>query len=124
MLAFIHGFDTNAGQAHLARALKLQPRDSQTLYWWGLTVRGAGHSDLAEQVNLEGVGSRSVVEEANRNGREIRDQDGRRGDANAYVARLRPADPGAAIEMEMAFADFEGDFSRVVQIGRDLGTGR
>ena len=46
-------------------------------------------------------------------------ENGRRGDAKAYLARLRPADPGAAIEMEMAFADFEGDFSRVVQIGRD-----
>ena len=119
MLAFIHGFDTNAGRAHLARALKLQPRDSQTLYWWGLTVEGAGHSDLAQQVNLKALALDPLWKRPIELAGKYAIGEGRREDANSYVARLRRADPGAAIEMEMAFADYEGDFSRVVQIGRD-----
>jgi TolB-like protein/DNA-binding SARP family transcriptional activator len=119
MLAFIHGFDTNAGRAHLAHALKLQPRDSQTLYWWGLTVQGAGHSDLAEQVNLKALALDPLWKRPIELAGKFAIENGRRGDANVLVARLRPTDPGAAIEMEMAFADLEGDFSRVVQIGRD-----
>jgi hypothetical protein len=99
--------------------LKLQPRDSQTLYWWGLTVEGAGHADLAEQVNLKALALdplwKRPIELAGKSAIEK----GRPDRAKAYVARLRPADPGAAIEMEMAFADYEGDFSRVVQIGRN-----
>ena len=119
MLAFIYGFGKKAGRAHLARALKLQPRDSQTLYWWGLTVEGAGHSDLAEQINLKALALDPLWKRPIELAGKFAIEEGRRGDANAYVARLRPADPGAAIEMEMAFADYEGDFSRVVQIGRD-----
>jgi len=119
MLAFIHGFDTDTGRAHLARALKLQPRDSQTLYWWGLTVQGAGHTDLAEQVNLKALALDPLWKRPIEMAGKFAIEGGRPGDANAYVARLRPADPGAAIEMEMAFADYEGDFSRVVQISRD-----
>lgn len=119
MLAFIHGFDKSAGQAHLARALKLQPRDSQTLYWWGLTVGGAGHSDLAEQANLKALALDPLWKRPIELAGKFAIENGRRDEAYAYVARLRPTDPAAAIEMEMAFADYEGDFSRVVQIGRD-----
>ena len=119
MLAYIYGFDKKAGRAHLAHALKLQPRDPQTLYWWGLTVEGAGHSDLAEQVNLRALALDPLWKRPIELAGKSAIAKGRRDQANAYVARLRPTDPQAAIEMEMAFADYEGDFSRVVQIGRD-----
>lgn len=118
MLAFIHGFDTDEGRAHLRRALLLDPNNPQTIYWSGIAASYAGDFVTNERAirraleidplwrrPIEVVGQWAIWE-------------GRRAEAYQYVDRLRSADPSAAVEIEMSFAREEGDLSRVIEIGR------
>ena len=118
MLAFIHGFDTDEGRAHLRRAVTLDPNNPQTIYWLGNAAGYAGDFDTKEKairraLELDPLWRRPIEAVA-----QWAIAKGDREEAYGYVERLRSADPSAAVEIEMALAREEGDLSRVVQIGR------
>ncbi len=121
MLGFVVGYDTADGRAHLRRALQLDPRNPQTIYWWGNAAGAAGDYALQERAArralmldplwrrpAESVAGYALI-------------DGRRSEAYSYVERLRDSDPHAALEVEMSLLHSEGDLSRVVQLGRAEG---
>lgn len=118
MLAFIYGFDSDKGRAHLRSAVALDPNNPQTIYWLGIAASYAG--DYA--ANEKAVRRALEIDPLWRRPIEVVGQwaiwEGRRAEAYRYVDRLRSTDPSAAVEIEMSFAREEGDLSRVIEVGR------
>ena len=93
MLAFIHGFDTDQGRAHLRQAMTLDPNNPQTIYWSGNAAGYAGDFEAQKKATrraleldplwrrpIEVVGKWAIAR-------------GERDEAYRYVERLRSADP-------------------------------
>ena len=118
MLAFAIGWQSPASRVHLQKALQLEPRNSQSLYWLSQIAHASGDMGLQERA----VRRAYDVDPLWRRPAEVIAMfalhDGRRDMAYQYVKRLRAADPNGAIEVEMSLAYEEGDLSRVVEIGR------
>ena len=49
MVGFILGYETEIGRAYLRHALRLDPRNSQTVYWWGNAAALSGNNALKER---------------------------------------------------------------------------
>ena len=121
MLGFISGYETQEGRAYLAHALRLDPRNPQTLFWWGVAALLSGDNPLAARafrraMELDPYWVRPVEFAA-----VYALNEGRRTEAYSYVERLRPVDPAAALEVEMMLVHEEGDLSRAIKLGRAEG---
>lgn len=121
MLALIYGFETDRGRDHLRHALQLDPNNSQIVYWWGNVAAAAGNNSLQERAARRAMALDPLWRRPAQVVSLYDVHQGRRGDAYAIVERLRRADPGAALEVEMTLARGEGDLSRVVSLGRAPG---
>jgi TolB-like protein/DNA-binding SARP family transcriptional activator len=121
MLAFVLGFDTAEGRTHLRHALQLDPRNSQTLYWWSNAAGMAGNGPLQEKAARRAM----ALDPLWRRPVDIVSlfalQNGRRSEAYKNLERLRGASPDAALEVELSLLRHQGDFSRVVELGRAQG---
>ncbi len=118
MLAFIQGFDTEEGRAHLRQALALGPNNAQIIYWHGLAAGYAGDVATSRKAIRRALEIDPLWRRPIESAGQWAIWEGQREEAYRYVGRLRGADPSAAVEIEMAFAREEGDLSRVVEIGR------
>jgi tetratricopeptide (TPR) repeat protein len=121
MLAFVLGFNTTAGRAHLRKALQLDPRNPQTLYWWGNAASLAGNSAVQEQAVRRALALDPLWRRPADAAARFALNHGRRGEAYRIVERLRAADSEAALEVEMSLLHAAGDLSRVVELGRAQG---
>ncbi len=118
MLAFIQGFDSDEGRAHLRQAVALGPNNPQILYWHGLAAGYAGDLATAQKAILRALEIDPLWRRPIESAGQWAIRNGRREEAYRYVSKLRRVDPSAAVEIEMAFAREEGDLSRVIEIGR------
>ena len=121
MLAFVIGFHTTEGRAHLRHALQLDPRNPQTLYWWGNAAALAGNSPLQERAVRRALALDPLWRRPADAVAKFDLNHGRRVEAHRIVERLRAADPDAALEVEMGLLQEAGDLSRVVELGRAQG---
>jgi len=121
MLAFVIGFHTTEGRAHLRHALQLDPRNPQTLYWWGNAAALAGNSPLQERAVRRALALDPLWRRPADAVARFDLNHGRRVEAHRIVERLRAADPDAALEVEMGLLQEAGDLSRVVELGRAQG---
>ncbi len=121
MLAIVIGFHTAKGRAHLRHALQLDPRNPQTLYWWGNAAVMAGNGPLQERAVRRALALDPLWRRPADAAAKFALNHGRRVEAYRIVERLRAADPDAALEVEMGLLHEAGDLSRVVELGRAQG---
>jgi len=119
MMTLVLGFDSDEGRAHLRKALELEPRNPQTLYWWGMTLAMAGDHPRAAQATREAAAIDPLWQRPVGYAARTSLWAGDRESANRYLAVIRAGNPTGAVEVETTLAVAEGDFSRV--IGRALG---
>ena len=102
--------------AHLQKALALEPRDPQTLYWVGGAIQQTGNFRLAndffrKSASLDPLWKRPIIQA----GVAALDA-GDRTAAARYLQVMRRGNPGGTEEVEIAFSFAEGDFSEAAAI--------
>jgi DNA-binding SARP family transcriptional activator/TolB-like protein/Tfp pilus assembly protein PilF len=121
MLGFALGFESPEGRAHLRHALRLDPRNPQTLYWWSNAAGLAGNAPLQERAARRALAFDPLWKRPTEIVAKFAIYNGRRLEADRLLEKLRAADPEAAIEVEMGLSHDQGDLSNVVAIGRAQG---
>ena len=101
---------------HLQKALALEPRDPQTLYWAGIAAYNMGNFRLAndffrKSASLDPLWKRPIIQ-AGLAALEAGD----RAAADRYLQRMKRGNSAGSSEVEIAFSFAEGDFSKAVEI--------
>jgi TolB-like protein/Tfp pilus assembly protein PilF len=114
MMALVLGFETDEGRYHLRKALELEPRNPQTLYWWSAALSMSGESTRAAEVTRQAAAIDPLwqrpVEIAARNSLWAGDRE----TAERYLEVIRAGNPVGAVDVESTLALAEGDFSRAI----------
>lgn len=115
-MAMTERTDNPRGRAHLRKALELEPRDPQTLYWAGIAASYMGNFRLSndfyrKSASLDPLWMRPVITAG---GAALAAGD--RATADRYLRTIKRGDPRGAQEVEIAFNFAEGDFSKAAAI--------
>ena len=115
-MALVKGFETASGRAHLNKALALEPRDPQTLYWAGNAAATFGNFRLQREfyrrsASFDPTFKRPVIPSI-----EAALQAGDRSGAERYLATIKTRNPTGAVEVEIAYRYAEGDFSSAAAV--------
>jgi tetratricopeptide (TPR) repeat protein len=121
MLGFALGFESPEGHAHLRHALRLDPGNPQTVYWWSNAAGMAGNAALQEKAARRALALDPLWKRPTEMVAKFAIYNGRRAEAYQLLEKLRAADPEAAVEVEMGLSHEQGDLSNVVKIGRAQG---
>ena len=111
IMAMAARLDTPGGRAHLRKALALDPRDSQTLYWAGMGAMFLGNFRLANDffqrsAALDPLAKRPLIPAG-----VAAIESGDRATAERYLRTIKARNPNAASEVEITYLTADGDFS-------------
>ena len=104
-------FDTPGGRAHLRKALELEPRDSQTLYWAGMAAMFLGDFRLANDFFRRSAAHDPLAKRPLITAGLAAIESGDRDLAQRYLRTIKAQNPRAASEVEIAYLCADGDFS-------------
>lgn len=115
-MALVKGWATASGRAHLNKALALEPRDPQILYWAGNAAASFGNCRLMREfyrrsASFDPTFKRPVITSI-----EAAIQNGDRSSADRYLTTIKKRNPAGAVEVEIAYRYMLGDFSAAAAI--------
>jgi Flp pilus assembly protein TadD len=115
-MAFCERLNGPRGRAHIQKALALEPRDSQTLYWAGITAYQMGNFRLAndffhKSASLDPLWKRPIIQSGL-----AALEAGDRAAADRHLQRMKRGNSAGSSEVEIAFSYAEGDFSKAIEI--------
>lgn len=115
-MALVKGWATPSGRAHLSKALALEPRDPEILYWAGNAAGSFGNFRLMREfyrrsASFDPTFKRPVITSI-----EAAIQAGDRSGAERYLTTIKKRNPAGAVEVEIAYRYMLGDFSAAAAI--------